>query len=95
MTSAPGPQQRLDLGPLDDRDLALRPLGEQPPPCSIRRRSSRLTRTTDGCSLRANVVLPEAGSPRVAIRQASSLALFRLRRSVVPRAGYDGRRPGW
>ena len=34
-------------------------------PCSIRRRSSRLTRTTPGCSFRAKVVLPDAGSPRV------------------------------
>ncbi len=34
-------------------------------PCSIRRGSSRFTRTTPGCNVRANVDFPGAGSPRV------------------------------
>ena len=46
-----GAQQRVDLGPLRHASPAPRPSpGRARPPCSIRRRSSRLTRTAPGCS---------------------------------------------
>src|SRR5919202_5892771 len=47
----------------------------------MRRRSSRLTRTTRGCSPRAKVVFPDPGNPRVISSLVTSTI---LRRECVP-----------